>query len=207
MKELTATENAATFTEAQVAVVLQMDEEDFEELVLAQLRLSTRDAAAWSLLVSPSVILRTKNTLDRTRMRVQGTLVDKKLELAEFQNQCHAMPHGGKQRWYEGRIEMMRSQRASSNFLGFVESAQKDVRVLIKQQSDAHYEASRSRGDRRRNGLDALHELVAAIVSHETAQSHDGTDEDEKLWDLLDSIEVGGDGTTLREAHESGWTH
>jgi hypothetical protein len=203
---VTDTENAATFTETQVAVVLQMSEEDFEELVLAQLRLSTRDAAAWALLTSPDVIARTKNTLDRIRVRVQGTLVDKKIELAEFQNECHAMSHGGRQRWYNGRVEMLRSQRASSHFLGLVEAAQKDVRVLIKQQSVAHNEALRTSGTRRRGGLNALHELVAAVISHETAQSHDGTDEDEKLWDLLDSIEVGADGTTLREAHESGWT-
>lgn len=210
---MTTTENTATFSEAQVAVVLQMAEEDFEELVTAQLRTDTRDEAAWALLTSSEVITRTKNALDRIRMRVQGTLADKKIALDEFRNECHTLGETGKKTWYQGRVEMTRSQRGTSRFLAFVESAQKEVRALIKQVNTDRYHLSLTdqhrRKDQKTQASYALRKLVAALIKHEAAQSSDGTDEDEELWDLLDEVGilVGDDNITLREAHEACWVN
>ncbi len=201
------TESTSPTATEQIAVLLQLDDQSFSDLLVSQLRPLTRNEEAWAAFLDPAVIKRTKLTIDALRMRIQTTLERKKIELDELHVACREEGPEGRRRWYTERVPLNRSRSQTGHFLSLVEAAQKAVKLRsseIAQEADSN----RIRGNRRTNQR-PLRKLVAQIIKHENEYDDDEVSEgDRELWDLLDNLDVsvGGSVMTLREAHESGWS-
>lgn len=201
---------------ATAELLLAMTAEEFEKIVVSQLNHTRRAPEIYEALMSAHVIVRTKEALDILRVRSQDAMQAKRADLAAFQARCTEEGPDGRLTWLKGKGERMQTIRKSGHFLKLVEAMQVEAKRGIRnariatQESRAAEKAVRRAedGPKAANRRGTLWTLVGALIAHEEAQYHNCTAEDEKLWDLLDSMTCLWDGETLslREAYQSGWS-
>lgn len=199
---------------ATTEMLLALAAEEFEKIVISQLNRQRRDPLVYAALMSPKVVVHTKEALDILRARSQNSMQAKRSDMNDFQADCAAEGPDGKLKWLKGRGEYMDSLRRTGHFLKLIEIMQIEAKRGVREAKTALHEARLTERAARRAASPhtvkshrVLWTLVGALIDHEDKQLGNCTAEDEKLWDLLDTLTCIWDEETmsLREAYERGW--
>lgn len=185
-----------------------LDDEQYEELVIAQAHPRSRDPEIWDQLTSPEHIERTRAVLTDAHQRTAGALRRRKAEREAFQQACHARGLEGKKEWFETRPEYEKWRRGAAGFHQMVQSAISD---LGKVQRNHNRKAMTQRAGQ--DAREALRKLSIAVQRHQAQHAKTGSiaeQQDYELWQMLDRLTVpcgpGQEPTSLRTMLDFYWT-
>ncbi|MFF8910615.1 hypothetical protein [Streptomyces olivaceoviridis] len=186
-----------------------LDDEQYEDLAIAQAHPRSRDPEVWNLLTSPEHIERTRTILANVHARTAAALRRRKTEREEFQQECHARGEAGKKEWFESRPEYEKWRRGAAGFHQMVQSA---ISELGKAQRNHNRKALTQRSSQ--EAREALRKLSIAVQRHQARHAKTGSiaeQQDYELWQMLDRLTVpcGPDQepTTLRTMLDFYWTN
>lgn len=199
-----------------VQEIQAMPDDEFGELVAAQLNHNRRDERLWSSLASADLCHRTLEALDLMLMRANGVVKDKNRRIEEV-----VAAFGDTAEGREPRALATRSRNLSARYARMVSEAAMEVRQQIAKRKrearrerrvHAHAEPPvteliQSNQELVRRAIPALRRLIEQVIAHEAEMSDDPSQADEELWGLLDevSVSIGKERMTLRKAHEARW--
>lgn len=194
-----------TTQSANAEMLLAMADQEFEKIVISQLNTTRRTPEIYELLLSPDIVLRTKEILDILRLRTQNTMQAKRAELYEFQARCAEEGWSGRSKWLRGKGEYETDRHKSGHFLKLVEIMQLQVKRPARAAASRPETSKKYKNGKNRQSI--IQTLVGALIAHERVQQEHCTSQDEVLWDLLDTLTISWNEQdhTLREMHEAGW--
>ncbi|MET8585772.1 hypothetical protein ABZX39_33615 [Streptomyces collinus] len=184
-----------------------LDDEQYEDVTLTQIRPHTRDPELWGLLTSPEHVERTRAILANVHQRTAAALRRRKTERDEFQQDCHARGEAGKKEWFATRPEYEKWRRGAAGFHQMVQAAISDLGKVQRTHNRATTEQSRQ------EAREALRKLAIAVQRHQAQHAKSGEiagQEDYELWQLLDRLTVpcgpNQEPTSLRTMLDFYWT-
>ncbi|MFI9048541.1 hypothetical protein [Streptomyces sp. NPDC053427] len=190
-----------------VTTLTQLTDDRYERLVLDNAHPPARDREIWELLVSPSLIDRTRDTLSCLVQRNVSALRKRKAEREAFQAACFARGPAGKKDWFDTRNEYDEWRHRAANFARTVQNALADVN---RAKRDLNRSANHSVAQEHR---DCLRRLALAVQRHQAAHARAGgiaEQPDYELWQALDRITVpigpSSEPTPLRAMLDIYWT-
>lgn len=191
---------------ASAEMLLALADREFEKIVISQLNTTRRTPELYELLLSPEVVLRTKEILDVLRLSTQNTMQAKRAELYEFQARCAADGPDGKLKWLRGKAEYETDRHRSGHFLKLIEVMQLQVKRPAREAAMQSADSRNATRDKKK--FSVIQALVSALIKHEAVQQDNCTHADETLWDLLDTLTVSWNeqDRTLREMYEDEWS-
>lgn len=165
-----------------------LDDEQYEDLAIAQAHPRSRDPEIWGQLTSPENIERTRLVLMNVHQRTAAALRRRKTEREAFQQECHARGAEGKKEWFESRPEYEKWRRGAAGFHQMVQSAISD---LGKIQRSHNRKALTQRAGQ--DARDTLRRLSIAVQRHQALHAKAGSiaeQQDYELWQMLDRLTV-----------------
>ncbi|GAA2770379.1 hypothetical protein [Streptomyces showdoensis] len=187
--------------------ITALDDEAFEELLLAHVHPPVRDPDVWAGLTHPDNIRRTQSVAAAKHQRTAHALRKRKAEREVFQQECLARGYEGKRDWFETRAEYESWRSRAGNFHQTMQKALSEIARIMRDQN-------RSAGDRsfgaQRN---TLRLLALAVSKHQAAHARAGgvaEQQDYELWRVLDQLTVptgpDQDQVSLRTMLDVYWT-
>lgn len=168
-------------------LLAQLDDQQYEDLVIQNAHPPARDADVWAALTHPDTINRTRNTLVGLAARTGNTLRTRKAERDRFQQECHARGETGKKEWFASRAEYEDWRRRAGNFHQTILRA---VSELNRAQKTINRSSNHSIAQDHR---ETLRKLALAVHQHQAAHAKSGgiaDQSDYELWQLLDQLTV-----------------
>ncbi|MFJ9413489.1 hypothetical protein ACIRPT_04910 [Streptomyces sp. NPDC101227] len=190
-----------------VTTLTQLSDDAYVRLVLDNAHPPARDGETWELLISPTLIDRTRDTLSGLVQRNVSALRKRKAEREAFQAACFARGPAGKKDWFDTRNDYEEWRHRAANFARTVQNALADVN---RAKRDLNRTANHSVAQEHR---ECLRRLALAVQRHQAAHARAGRiaeRPDHELWRALDRIMVpiGPDSepTPLRTMLDVYWT-
>ncbi|MCV7034895.1 MULTISPECIES: hypothetical protein [Mycobacterium] len=187
------------------AELAQLDDTEFERLVIANAFRGSRDPATWAALTSPELIERTHNALFNASERNAAAIARRRQEWAAFRTECFAQPIE-KQLWLAKKRDYDTWHTKAANFARGVSRALRDLNA-IRARSNLDTPRYGTQYYRRR-----IRELALAIQAHRAALTDTNLvaeAHDRRLWRILDEITVptgaADTPTTLQTMLDSYW--
>lgn len=195
-------------TEVTVTEALNMDDDEFDDLLRSQMNRAERGPLTWVTLSSPEVYTRTEAMLRVMISRSSRVVEQKHSRLATLRksDEHYAERHASYQatRRYLARLKEFASE---ARYAALQQRQQLKAARVAAYAPPAPERPVRTEDDVRR-ALPALRRLTAALIDHEDEMYDDASEADEELWDLLDEITIviESKSCTLRKAHEMHWS-
>ncbi len=184
-----------------------LSDEQYEELLTANINPKLRDTRAWELLTSPAHIDRSRELLNRIHQRTANSMRRKKAEREKFHQQCHARGAEGKAEWFTSLPEYEAWRRRAAYFHQTAQAALSELGKIQKSQNRS------VTGQGNQQAREALRKLSIAVQRHQALHAKAGSmagQEDYELWQLLDRLTVpcgpNQEPTTLRTMLDFYWT-
>ncbi|MFR9794266.1 hypothetical protein ACL07V_37530 [Streptomyces sp. MB22_4] len=184
-----------------------LDDDQYEDLAIAQAHPRSREPEIWNLLTSPEYIDRTRTILNNVHARTAAAMRRRKAERELFHQECHARGAAGKQEWFATRPEYEQWRRGAAGFHQMVQAAISELGKIQR----SHNRAVTNQGGH--VARDVLRKLAVAVHRHQAMHAKSGelaAQEDYELWQMLDQLTVPcgprQEPTTLRTMLDFYWT-
>lgn len=168
------------------AELAQLDDTEFERLVIANAFRGNRDTTIWAALTSPEMIERTHNALLTASERNTAAISRRRQEWATFRAECFAQPID-KAQWLAKKRDYDAWHNRAANFARGVSRAVRDLNTIRARSTSAGVRYGTQYYRRR------IRELALAIQAHRAALTDANLvaePHDRRLWRILDEITV-----------------
>jgi len=168
-------------------LLAQLDDQQYEQLIVSNAHPPVRDAAVWAALTHPDNIERTRGLLVQVATRTGMALRTRRAEREQFQQECHRRGPAGKKEWFDSRADYEDWKRRAGNFHQCMLRA---VSELNKTQKNVNRAANHQVAHDQR---ESLRQLALAVHRHQAAHAKNGgiaDQSDYELWRMLDRITV-----------------
>jgi hypothetical protein len=190
-----------------VSDLTQLNDQQYEQLIVDNANPKMRNDHAWQVLTSPQNIDRTRELLNRVHQRAGNSMRRKKAEREEFHQECRARGPEGKAEWFATLPEYEAWRRRSAYFHQTMQAALSELGKVQRKQNRSVTQQS---GQESR---ETLRRLSIAVQRHQALHAKSGQiagQEDYELWQLLDRLTVpcgpNQEPTSLRTMLDFYWT-
>lgn len=175
-----ASTRAATAAKTAPEKLSELNEHDFEQLLLKQAHPPARNRDIWSVLISTDLIERTQTVLAGMQARNRRAINRRSRELTEREAACHSNGKAGHAQLIDAKAEYHRWRLGADNFDHTVTQALNEVNAVLNTQRQPY------------NGRDPLGTALDAIREHREATAAaqlEPEPHDVKLWRTADSLD------------------
>lgn len=158
----------------------ELDEHDFEQLLLKQAHRPARNPDVWRVLISADVIERTRTVLAAMQARNRRAINRRTRELSEREAECHSNGKGGHAQLVDAKADYHRWRLGADNFDHTVTQALAEVNAVLL--TDRRQSSSREQ----------LATAIAAIREHREATAAaqiEPEPHDVQLWSTADTLD------------------